>query len=161
MIRQALMQELDEILAIYDTARAFMRANGNHRQWVNGYPGRDLLKSDIENGRLFVIEEENAVHGVFAFFLGEDPTYGLIEDGQWPNHEPYGTIHRIASDGAAKGVLAKALAFALEKTDQVRADTHQDNLPMQRALLKNGFQRCGIIYLENGDPRIAYQYSKE
>jgi len=120
-----------------------------------------LLKSDIENGRLFVIEEENAVHGVFAFFLGEDPTYGLIEDGQWPNHEPYGTIHRIASDGAAKGVLAKALAFALEKTDQVRADTHQDNLPMQRALLKNGFQRCGIIYLENGDPRIAYQYSKE
>lgn len=29
---------------------------------------------------------------------------------------------------------------------------------MQHVLEKNGFVRCGIIHLENGDPRIAYQY---
>ncbi|MBO7402045.1 MAG: GNAT family N-acetyltransferase [Lachnospiraceae bacterium] len=28
---------------------------------------------------------------------------------------------------------------------------------MQGALAKNGFERCGIIYLENGEPRVAFQ----
>jgi hypothetical protein len=28
---------------------------------------------------------------------------------------------------------------------------------MQRALLKRGFKYCGIIYLESGDERLAYQ----
>ena len=36
-------------------------------------------------------------------------------------------------------------------------DTHKDNIPMQRVLLRNGFVYCGIIHLENGDERIAYQ----
>ena len=40
----------------------------------------------------------------------------------------------------------------------MRGDTHEDNLPMQRVLEKNGFQRCGTIFVEDGSPRIAYQY---
>ena len=39
----------------------------------------------------------------------------------------------------------------------LRIDTHEKNIPMQGCLAKNGFARCGIIYLEDGDPRIAYQ----
>ena len=161
MIRLAEQKEMEEILRVYDTARGFMRANGNTKQWVNGYPQRELLESDIANQNLFVLEEDGAVHAVFAFILGNDPTYDYIEDGHWLNDKPYGTIHRIGGDGTVKGVLAQALAFALTKTDEVRADTHEDNHPMQGALTKNGFVRCGVIYLENGDPRIAYHYSKE
>lgn len=161
MIRNAQLQDLDAIERIYSIGRAFMRASGNQKQWINGYPQRALLEDDIKNKRLFVIEEEGKPRAVFAFILGDDPTYAYIEDGQWPNQKPYGTIHRIASDGTGKGVVEKALTFALQFTDEVRADTHEDNKPMQRALSKNGFTRCGIIYLENGDPRIAYQYSKE
>ena len=120
-----------------------------------------LEHSRIGKKQLFVLEEEGAPHAVFAFILGEDPTYQVIENGAWPNHKPYGTIHRIGSDQTRRGVLSKALDFALQFTDEVRADTHEDNKPMQHTLAKNGFIRCGIIYLENGDPRIAYQYSKE
>ena len=43
-----------------------------------------------------MLETESGLHGVFAFILGEDPTYGVIEDGQWLSGDPYGTIHRIA-----------------------------------------------------------------
>ena len=161
MIRLAEQKEMEEILRVYDTARAFMRANGNQKQWVNGYPQRELLESDIAKNSLFVIEENGAIHGVFALMLGNDPTYDYIEGGRWLNDRPYGTIHRIGGDGTIHGVLAKALAFALQCTDEVRADTHADNRPMQRALTKNGFIRCGVIYLENGDPRVAYHYSKE
>ena len=161
MIRLAEAKDLDAILKVYDAARAFMRASGNMLQWVNGYPQRTLLEDDIQKSQLYVIEENGAVHGVFAFILGDDPTYAYIEDGQWPNGKPYGTIHRIGTDGAIHGAVKTALQYALQFTDEVRADTHTDNKPMQHTLSKNGFQRRGIIYLENGDPRIAYQYSKE
>ena len=45
--------------------------------------------------------------------------------------------------------------------DSIRIDTHEGNLPMQRALEKSGFARCGTIFLkggaEDGDPRIAFE----
>ena len=160
-IRPAEKADPDRIEAVYATARAFLRASGNMKQWVNGYPQRALLEADIDQGQLFVITESGTIHGVFAFILGDDSTYAYIEDGKWPNSKPYGTIHRIGNDGAIRGAVKAALDFALQFTDEVRADTHADNAPMQHVLTKNGFVRCGIIYLENGDPRIAYQYSKE
>lgn len=39
----------------------------------------------------------------------------------------------------------------------IKADTHNDNLAMQKVLKKNGFQYCGIIYLEDGSKRMAYE----
>ncbi|HNZ83431.1 MAG TPA: GNAT family N-acetyltransferase, partial [Sedimentibacter sp.] len=47
--------------------------------------------------------------------------------------------------------------WCFEKCRNLKIDTHRDNIPMQNLLNKNGFIRCGIIYLENGDERIAYQ----
>ncbi len=161
MIRPAQSRDLDAIETVYAAARAFMRKNGNLYQWINGYPQRELLEEDVQKGQLFVLEENGGVHGVFAFILGDDPTYAYIEGGRWLNDLPYGTIHRIGTDGAVHGAVKAARDFALQYTDQVRADTHADNLPMQHTLEKNGFVRCGVIYLENGDPRIAYHYSKE
>ena len=162
MIRLAETKDLDAIVKVYAAARAYMAASGNPHQWGDsGYPHRDLLEEDIEKRRLYVIEENGAVHAVFAFMFGDDPTYAYIEDGQWPNSKPYGTIHRIASDGQIKGMFTKAFDYCRSQIDEIRIDTHHDNKTMQHVVTKHGFVRCGIIYLENGDPRIAYQYSKE
>ena len=162
MIRLAETKDLDAIVKVYAAARAYMAASGNPHQWGDsGYPHRDLLEEDIEKRRLYVIEENGAVHAVFAFMFGDDPTYAYIEDGQWPNSKPYGTIHRIASDGQIKGMFTKAFDYCRSRIDEIRIDTHHDNKTMQHVVTKHGFVRCGIIYLENGDPRIAYQYSKE
>ena len=56
-----------------------------------------------------------------------------------------------------KGLFAKCVAFCEKKVPYLRADTHFDNHTMQHLLEKNSFERRGIIYLKNGDPRIAYQ----
>ena len=32
---------------------------------------------------------------------------------------------------------------------------------MQKVILKENFSYQGIIYLENGDPRLAYEFYKE
>lgn len=159
-IRLAALADLPRIQELYDIGRAYMRSTGNMNQWINGYPQQEILEQDIKKQQLFVFEDHTGLHGVFAFILGEDPTYGYI-DGAWPNNKPYGTIHRIASDGTVKGAVARAKEFSMQYTDEIRVDTHHDNHTMQHVVEKNGFRRCGVIYLENGDPRIAYQWSKE
>ncbi len=157
MIRKAQLKDLDTIVSIFDTGRSYMRSTGNMNQWINGYPSRQLLTEDIQKCQLFVAEEENHIYGVFAFIIGKDATYARIEGGQWLNENPYGTIHRISSDGTKKGLLKEVVQWAWKQIPNLRADTHADNKTMQNCLEKNGFKYCGIIYVEDGTPRVAYQ----
>ena len=155
-IRPAMQADLKEIEEIYAIARQFMCANGNPTQWNNGYPQRELLEEDIRQGKLYVAEQEHEICGVFMFALGEDPTYGYMEGGTWRSDTPYGTIHRIAS--RSSGVFAAALAYCRSQCAHLRIDTHADNKPMQHLVEKHGFSRRGIIYVEDGTPRIAFDY---
>lgn len=149
--------DLPRIMEIYDIAKAYMRANGNPNQWNGAYPDPETLRTDIEKQRLYVYKKDGRIHGVFMLLLEEEPTYAYIEDGSWREERPYGTIHRLAGDGEVRGLFAKCVAFCESKVKYLRADTHFDNHTMQHLLEKNGFERRGIIYLKNGDPRIAYQ----
>ncbi len=156
-IRKAKYSDLSLILKVYEKAREYMRNSGNPNQWGNNKPSVELLEEDIKKGELFVGENEGEINFVFAFILGEDPTYSYIEDGNWLSDAPYGTIHRIASDGTVKGVVKMAVDYCKNTISNLRIDTHEDNKTMQHVLSKLGFSRCGIIYLEDGNPRIAYQ----
>lgn len=155
-IRNAVPGDLPRIEEIYAYARAFMAKTGNPNQWGKTNPPHEWLVEDIRKELLHVIEDEKGIHGVFYFYIGDDPTYGKIEDGAWHYDEPYGTIHRIASDGSG-GILRTAVEFCSQMIDHVRIDTHHDNVIMQRAVAKLGFKRSGIIHLANGSPRIAYE----
>lgn len=157
MIRTATMADLPEILKIYEYARNFMAKTGNPTQWGNYFPPRDLLEEDIPLGRLFVYEGNGKLCGVFAFIIGDDPTYSIIEQGQWLSDTPYGTLHRVASDGSEHGFLGKCLEFCEQKISHIRIDTHENNVVMQKAIAKNGFTKCGIIYTDDGSPRIAFE----
>lgn len=154
-VRKAEQTDLPRILEIYASARHFMARTGNPNQWGTTHPSRQQLEQDIRQGDLLVVEDDQGIHGVFFFSLGEDPTYGQIDDGQWHAQRPYGTIHRIASDGSG-GILGTAVAYGKARSDYLRIDTHEDNHVMQHALGKQGFRRCGIIHIADGSPRIAY-----
>lgn len=154
MIRMAMSEDLPVILKIYENARRFMAENGNPNQWGKTNPPRHVLERDIELGQLYMVVREGKIRGVFAFIPGTDPTYGYI-DGAWRSDQPYAAIHRVASDGAG-GILAEAVAYAWERIKHLRIDTHEDNWVMQRAIERAGFHKCGVIYLEDGSPRIAY-----
>lgn len=153
-IRPATLADLDEIEKIYAQARRFMRENGNPTQWKDGYPRRELLEADIAREELYVVMDEDRICGVFLFVIGEDPTYGYMEGGTWRSDTLYGTIHRIAS--RSSGVFAAAVVFARSRCSHVRVDTHADNKPMQHLAEKYGFSKRGIIYVDDGTPRIAY-----
>ena len=155
-IRPAVAEDLPAIREIYARARAFMRETGNPNQWKNTTPTEAQTLGDLAGNNLFVLTDTEGIAGVFALFTEPDPTYARI-DGAWPNDLPYVTIHRIAASGRRGGIVAAAVGFARTKGDRMRIDTHADNRIMQAALGKLGFEKCGIIYLENGEPRIAFQ----
>ena len=156
MIRKAEYTDIRRALDIYDSARQFMRSRGNAVQWVNGYPSEELLRADVAAGQLYVMEDTGGVYAVFAFLLGDDPTYARIE-GAWRDDSAYGTLHRLGSDGTHHGVFAESAAWAAGRCPHLRADTHADNLTMQRCLEREGFIRCGTIYVEDGTPRVAFE----
>ena len=156
MIRAATLKDLPQIMPLYDIAREFMRKNGNPTQWGNGYPSEKRITDDIENGNFYVEETDECLTGCFAFIIGEEPTYGSIQ-GSWLDNQPYGTIHRLASSGQVQGVAYRCIAFCRSRIAHLRADTHQDNRPMQHILKCNGFRYCGIIHIADGTPRLAYQ----
>ncbi len=159
-IRKAESRDLDRILQIYESARIFMRAHGNPDQWGEHYPPDEMIREDIERGDLFVCVENDEILAVFFYTEGDDPTYEYIENGAWLNDAPYGVIHRIAVAARGRGVAAFCFDFALSRCGNLKIDTHENNLPMQRTLEKNGFSRCGTIYVGDGTPRIAYQKQK-
>ena len=98
--------------------------------------------------------------GVFCFSQEPDPNYIVIENGEWLDNKPYGVIHRIASNGKIKGLADKCISWCFKRCPNLRVDTHEDNFIMQKIFQRNGFHKCGTIYVQNGTPRIAYQKNK-
>lgn len=157
-IRKALPGDLSSILDLYAGARVRMRRDGNPTQWGDDRPSPELAEGDIDRGDSYlVIGDKDSVVGTFAFIKGEDPTYASIREGAWIDPGPYGTIHRVAGDGKTKGVFAACLEYCARLVPSLRIDTHRDNGPMKHVIEKNGFTRCGIITVDDGTDRIAYQ----
>ncbi len=166
-IRPARLEDFPAAAAIFARARAFMKATGNPNQWEDGYPSKDLLERDIAAGNFYAVCAGGDIHGVFALIAGADPTYATI-DGAWLNDLPYATLHRIASDGHARGVFAAAADYAKAAYASVRIDTYKDNRVMRRLIEKHGFRYCGIIRIEarpdcpaQDTERLAFQWVRE
>ena len=147
-IRKATPRDLPRIREIYEMAR--------HSQWGKGDEPEALIEEDICQGNLYVLEEAD-IHAVFAFIIGEDPTYLEIEEGNWKSEEPYAAVHRVASDGTVQGVFGHVMDYCSAQVPHIRIDTHTDNKVMQHVLEKYGFVSCGIVHVPDGSPRIAYE----
>ena len=55
-IRKASVQDLEQIMQVYDKARKFMRENGNAEQWGEDYPSAELIEHDIDKMYLCMSE---------------------------------------------------------------------------------------------------------
>ena len=161
LIRKSTINDLPFIIKLINDGRQKMISEGNTTQWTNGHPSNEQIISDIKNGVSHLIVDKQTQHplATFALIEGPDPTYAQIYDGQWLNTLPYYVIHRVASAPGVHGIMRMVLNYAFSFTNTIRIDTHQDNRTMRALLQKYGFTYCGIILLENGDPRLVYQGS--
>lgn len=163
-IRKAEPRDIPRMAKLYDDARTSLRALGID-QWQDGYPNAGTAEADIQAGVAWVLEEDGEVLATAAVYVGHEPTYDEIFDGSWEaDADTYGIIHRIAVDPAAKkhglasAIMAHCTALCVQaNVSTQRCDTHEGNLPMRRTLEKNGYVYCGVIYLESGASRVAYE----
>lgn len=161
-IRKTTENDIGRVMEIYGIARSFMARHGNPRQWgITNWPPEELIREDIKAEKSYVcVNDRGIVTGTFFFDFGQDiePTYRMIENGAWRDNKPYGVVHRLASDGSEKGTGKFCLDWAFRECGHLRVDTHPDNTVMQSLLEKEGFEKCGIIYVEeDNDPRFAYE----
>ena len=167
-IRRMRTEDIDDVMAIMNMAKKQLAGLGLD-QWQTGYPSLAVWTDDIARGIGYVAEEDGKVIAAFACTDAEDPSYKSI-DGAWQTGDihKYINVHRVCvRDGMkGKGVAGQIFSFGIRKAleeglPSVRIDTHPGNLPMQRALAKSGFLKCGEIILvggpEDGCPRIAFE----
>ncbi len=162
-VRLLELKDIERVNEIIDMAKAYFKSCGSP-QWQNGYPNKETLASDLELGVGYVLEDEGCVVGYAAIILDDDPNYSYIEQGKWIYDEPYGVMHRICIDNSYKGkgyaheLFKKFESLCLEHHRYVmRIDTHELNTSMQHLISKEEFTYCGIVYMEDHSPRLAYE----
>jgi len=165
-IRKSTTEDLPAMQELYESARQFMKEQGNPTQWGDSYPTESMLKDDISKGISYVCAEtedtdksEERILATFVYYYGQrDINYEYIEDGAWSDEEPYGVVHRITTRTGTRGVGKYCLDWAYEQCEHLRIDTHHNNIPMQNLIRKCGFEYCGVVYMkdDDGSPRDAF-----
>lgn len=161
--RKAAEADANSIMNIIGQAQDYLREHGIN-QWQNNYPNLETIKNDISNQNGYVLLKDHRIIGTVTVIFGAEKSYETIYDGKWLSNRRYAVIHRIAVDSDHKGlglssVIIKNIEDICLKMGvlSIRVDTHRENISMQKMLQKNGFQYCGIIYLQDNAERIAFE----
>lgn len=162
-IRKSEYDDVKEIWEIFQEAISYFHDVGIN-QWQYGYPNEDVIIDNIKEGNSYVVEEDGRIVGTCYIAQIIDPNYAYIEEGEWLNDEAYYVIHRIAIRNAYKGkqvadlFMKKALALAsASNINNIRVDTHPENVSMQKWIARNGFEKVGVVYVGQHEKRYAYQ----
>lgn len=163
LFRPAKIEDVAAIMTIIGEAQISLRKL-NIDQWQNGYPAEADIINDIEKRCGYVMEDTNKIISYCAVFFNFEPTYEKIFEGKWLSCSRFVVAHRIAvketekRKGNAAKLLSEIIYFSKnQKITSFKIDTHPENIPMQNLLKKIGFSYCGIIFLKNGDKRLAFE----
>jgi len=161
--RKAVKTDISDIISIIRQAQAYFKEVGIN-QWQDNYPNIETISNDIDNQNGYVLLKDDHIVATIAVSFDGEKTYDSIYEGQWISNNEYAVIHRIAVDNNYKGlglssqIIKKVEHLCLNKgVYSIKVDTHEENLSMQKLLDKNQFKYCGIIYLEDGSKRIAFE----
>lgn len=161
--RKSEVEDIERIMEMVRSAQEGLKDQGID-QWQNGYPNSKTIKKDIDKGESYVLIDGGDIVASTALSFRGEVTYGRIYEGKWLGDGAYGVIHRIVVDrdlknkGLASIMLDRIEDIAREKDIfSIRIDTHRKNMAMKKFLEKNDFKYCGIIYLKDGDERLAFE----
>jgi len=149
-------RDLADICALYQAVIADMHARDLYQWHWGQYPYEALLKEDIALGRLYRIDDELGLAGVFALVTGGDePEYQAVD---WQLGDNPVCLHRIAvlPDRGGRGYAASAVAFAKEfgksnGCSAFRVDTYEDNGRALRFFQSVTTRHAGTFRLDGYD----------
>lgn len=161
-IRAARSSDTDAILAVFDDARRFQRSSG-FIQWLDGYPSRATVESDLAAGGAYIVETGGVVTGYF-FIAYDDPGYDDVTEAAWSCPGRFAVVHRLALSYTARGrglgtvIIREAERIAAEGgASSMRVDTWRDNMRMRHIMASLGYEPRGELTFPWG-PRLAYEH---
>lgn len=161
--RKAMYSDINSIMNIIKDAQENFKNEGID-QWQNDYPNYEIIKHDILADNSYIILDHEVIVGTVSISFDGEKTYENIYEGEWLSNGSYAVIHRMAIDNQYKGLgLSSWIIKNVEELclnqgiDSIKVDTHVENLPMKKVLMKNEFEYCGIIYLEDKSSRVAFE----
>ncbi len=127
-------------MRVFSQARLAQRRAG-FRQWEDGYPSIDVLKSDIDRAIGFILDDNGKTAGYIAIAAYDDEYNRHPE--LWDVGKDYAVFHRIALSDDYRGKKLSGILFDLAESHAlrtgaafVRIDTGLENKPMQHILSK-------------------------
>ena len=160
--RKGTMGDLERIMELVADAQNWF-SKQDIDQWQDGYPTREIISSDISGNENHIVELNGVTVATFVISFTGEPTYTEIKGKGWLNENSYAVVHRIAvaDECRRKGIALEILRYAEELSieqglNDIRIDTHRDNLAMRSLLKKLGYVHCGRITLTSGAFREAY-----
>lgn len=169
MVRLGKKEDAYQVEEIFEDAKRKFAFEKTY-QWKGDYPNINNFYYDLENNQVIVYENNDVIDGVATVVFTKDLNYEVIQ-GKWLNDDKYVSIHRIATKA---GNYNKGIGYSLFKNaeeiaikngiNNIKIDTHENNISMRHLLNKLGYQECGKIILLNRDDltlkereRVAYQ----
>ena len=155
--------DIYRVLEIIEDGKNYLKEQGID-QWQDGYPNKEVIEADIKNSCSYILEEDGTIIGTTVIGFDGESTYDKIYEGQWLSNEKYAVIHRMAvaslyrNRGISNLLMEYVERLVLDKgISSIKIDTHKRNIPMRKFLEKMGYVYCGIIFLEDGKERVAFE----
>ena len=165
IFRKATQADIDRIAEIIFYASQRLHKAGID-QWQRGYPNRQSIENDVENGVGMVLSLGSEILTYGAVIFTGEKAYDDLTGGEWLTQSDttsprYAVIHRLCTSeifvgmGFAKQFMQAAEAMAAERAESMRIDTHPDNKIMQSMVASLGYTYCGDVIIESR--RLAYE----
>lgn len=161
MIRKAVLTDIDSIIHILKDTLAEMHSYGNY-QWDEKYPNKQDFIKDINEGSLYV-DEENCLLVGFLCINKKEPTE--YKGQNWSLNEEAYILHRLAVDiKHRKGkVGSRLMQFAEDlairnKIFYLKTDTYSMNTKAQKLIEHCGYQCIGTMRFRSKEkPFFCYE----
>lgn len=160
ILRAATIKDMADVMRIFSEARLAQRKAG-FQQWEDGYPSLEVLKSDIDNCKGYILDDGRRNAGYIAIATYDEEYNNHPE--LWDVTKPYAVFHRIALSDDYRGKKISSTLFDLSELKArqtgaqfIRIDTGLENRPMHHILSKRGYSDLGCCNFAWGE-RLAYE----
>lgn len=162
MIRKANKREVVRLMDIVNAASASMSVQGIE-QWDEVYPNANVLKRDIAEGNLYVLEENKIVQGMVVLNDFQDKEYADI-CWKYTNGKQL-VVHRLCvhPNFQGKGVAKSLMAFAEDYARKneyasIRLDSFTQNPTSEGLYTKLSYRKSGTVTFRKG---VFYCFEKD
>ena len=148
MIRKATKADIESVAALYEKAIDYEDTHIKYTSWQKGiYPTTDTARAGIDNGFLYVLEENGVLEAAVILNHKQPPEYRHASWSITPSYKEILVIHTLCVDPecSGSGIGTTLVNFIKQYAKElncltVRLNTTSKNEPAKRLYEKNGFR---------------------